>query len=98
LSAESGFKLNNVTNVSMLCSSSTNTPRELFDLTGTFVSGVEMQPEGLFFLQAATLTIRPSMNLSSDHAQGYGYHDSGQNFHLEPLAAGTPLTRQCCKF
>ncbi len=65
---------------------------------GTFVAGVEMQPDGLRFLQPATLSIQPPVAVSAEKAVGYGYHGSGQNFHLEPLFPDSALTLQINHF
>ena len=59
---------------------------------GTFVAGVEFQPEGLILLQPGTLTIAPKTAPPDSELLAYGYQSGGSDFHLEPNAKGSPLT------
>jgi hypothetical protein len=59
---------------------------------GTFVAGVEFQPEGLILMQPGMLTIAPKTAPPSSELLAYGYQSGGGDFHLEPSAKGSPLT------
>ena len=62
-------------------------------LSGGLIAGVDMKPEGLRFVKAATLTITPPAGFSVpvERQVGFGYSASGKEFHLEPLAMGTAI-------
>ncbi len=59
---------------------------------GTFVAGVEFQPEGLILMQPGTLTIAPKTAPPASELLAYGYQSWGGDFHLEPSAKGATLT------
>jgi hypothetical protein len=59
---------------------------------GTFVAGVEFEPEGLILMQPGTLTIAPKTAPPASELLAYGYQSGGGDFHLEPTAKGSPLT------
>jgi len=59
---------------------------------GTFVAGVEFQPEGLILMLPGTLTIAPKTPPPASELLAYGYQSGGGDFHLEPSAKGSPLT------
>lgn len=56
--------------------------------SGGFVAGVTIDPDGLYLLKPATLTVTPSSTVpSGELAIGFGYHGSGTEFHLVPMDA-----------
>jgi len=65
---------------------------------GAFVAGVEFQPEGLVLLQPGTLTMAPTTQPPTDQLLAYGYHNGGDDLHLEPLTAGSTLTLSVLHF
>ena len=55
-----------------------------------FAGGVQMGPDGLALLSPATLTIQPAAGVP-ERASLFGWFGTGNDFHLEPHQAGTPL-------
>ena len=54
-------------------------------LSGGFVAGVHLEPEGLRLLQRATLVITPSRSVPDNTRTGFAYYDLGREFHLYPI-------------
>jgi hypothetical protein len=56
-------------------------------LSGGLAGGgaVQLGPDGLILLKAATLVIQPSSPLSIDQQSPFAWHASGEDFHLFPL-------------
>jgi hypothetical protein len=69
-----------------------------FPLSGGFVAGVELSPEGLVLLQPATLTITPSRPVPIAQQIAFGYVGSGQDFYLYPLNLVNTVTLSLLHF
>jgi PEP-CTERM motif len=67
-------------------------------ISGGLLAGVQLAPDGLQFQQAATLTIRPARSVPSAQQVGFGYHASGSEFYLQPLAPGGTTTLSLLHF
>jgi hypothetical protein len=60
---------------------------------------VQLEPEGLLLLKAATLVIQPSSPLSVDQQCPFSWHQAGDDFHLFPLTLDvTTITMQLTHF
>jgi hypothetical protein len=60
---------------------------------------VELEPEGLLLLKAATLLIQPSLPLALDQQCPFSWHQAGDDFHLFPLTLDpTTITMQLTHF
>jgi hypothetical protein len=70
-------------------------------LSGGFVEGVQLSPDGLQLLEPATLTIStPKAALSGDLLLvGFAYHRAGEEFYLTPTeSTGTTITMRVTHF
>ncbi len=62
-------------------------------LTGGMLASVQIEPEGLFLLEPATLTAELPNSVDSSQLVGFGYHAQGAELHLYPFeASGGTLT------
>lgn len=70
-------------------------------LSGGFVAGVQLLPDGLQLLEPATLVISTPKAVPSGDLLlvGFAYHGAGEEFYLTPsTAAGTTITMQVTHF
>ncbi len=70
-------------------------------LSGGFVAGVQLVPDGLQLLEPATLTISTPKAVPSGDLLlvGFAYHGAGEEFYLTPsMAAGTTITMRVTHF
>ena len=66
----------------------TMTPLAYIDslpLSGGFVAGVQLEPEGLRLYSPATLTIALPNPIQPQFETSFAYHGAGESFHLYPL-------------
>jgi hypothetical protein len=61
-------------------------------VSGGLLAGVDLQPDGLALLQAATLTIQPALSVTCSQQVGFGYHGTGQEFYFQPLGLTQTIT------
>jgi len=61
-------------------------------VSGGFVAGVQLEPDGLRLFRPATLTIQPPVPVPVDQQAPFSYHSSGQDFSFYPLAMGSGIT------
>jgi hypothetical protein len=54
------------------------------------VGGVQLEPDGLELAKAATLVIQGERIVPGPSQTAFGYHGTGQDFHLEPLYRQPP--------
>jgi hypothetical protein len=69
--------------------------------SGGLVGGVQMAPEGLRLLQAATLTIESPKTVAAQGFEtvAFGYHQNGEGLYLAPAnASGNVMTLQVWHF
>jgi hypothetical protein len=53
--------------------------------SGGLQAAVQIEPDGLQLYKLATLTIIPAKSVPHDDQIGFGYHGSGDEFHLQPI-------------
>ena len=80
-----------------LLSDETITMAPLSSVSGLPVSGgllaaVQLSPEGLELVQAATLMIQPAVSVPVDQQIAFGYHASGKELYLQPLGLTSSIT------
>jgi hypothetical protein len=61
--------------------------------SGGFVAGVQLEPSGLNLLQAATLTIVPTISTASVMPIGFGYQENGKELQLVQTPYGLNSTQ-----
>lgn len=57
-----------------------------FDVPGTTLAGVQLEPDGLRLYDWATIEVFPASGDARQPALAYGYHGDGQELHGQPLA------------
>lgn len=60
-------------------------------VSGGFVAGVQLEPDGLRLFKPATLTIQTPVPVPVDQQAPFSYHSSGQDFSFYPLAMGSGI-------
>ena len=55
-------------------------------LSGGFVAGVHLEPEGLRLVQPATLLVEPKTSVPDGRRTGFAYYDLGRELHLYPIS------------
>lgn len=68
-------------------------------LSGGLIAGVQLEPDGTTLLVPATLTINVPNGYDIHHMVGFGYHGTGESFHLSPADGdGSIITMKILSF
>jgi hypothetical protein len=61
-------------------------------ISGGFVAGVQLTPDGLELFQPAHLTIQPAVSVPINQQIGFSYHGDGREFFFYPLDPVTEIS------